>query len=77
MIIEDIKTGFARTSGKYVEIADRKEAIRWAMHNAEHGDVIVLAGKGHETYQIIGNEHRHFDEREIASEVFADIETIE
>ena len=51
-------------------IADRKEAIRAAVTLSPAGSVILLAGKGHETYQIMGTEHRHFDEREIVSEVF-------
>ena len=44
-IIDDIKTGIAKTSGKYVEICDRKEAIAYAIHHGEPGDIIVLAGK--------------------------------
>ena len=52
-IIDDIKTGIAKTSGKYVEIIDRKEAIRYVIENGRPGDVIVLAGKGHEDYQEI------------------------
>ena len=44
-IIDDIKTGMARTSGKYVEIIDRKEAIAYAIHHGEPGDIIVLAVK--------------------------------
>ena len=50
-IINDIKTGIEKTDGKYVEICDRKEAIRYAIEHAEVGDVIVLAGKGHEDYR--------------------------
>ena len=45
-IINDIKTGIAKTDGKYVEICDRKEAIKYAIEHGEPGDVIVLAGKG-------------------------------
>lgn len=52
-IIDDIKIGMAKTKGKFVEIIDRKEAIRYAIMKAEQGDVIVLAGKGHEDYQEI------------------------
>ncbi len=70
-ILEDIRKGFsARGLTKAVFIADRKEAIRAAISFAPDGAVILLAGKGHETYQIIGKEHRHFDEREIVAEVF-------
>ena len=53
-IIDDIKVGMAKTSGKYVEIIDRKEAIAYAIHHGEPGDIIVLAGKGHEDYQVLG-----------------------
>ena len=52
-------------------IVDRTEAIRYAMSEAKAGDVIVLAGKGHETYQIIGTEKRHYDEREIVKGILA------
>ena len=44
------------------------EAIRWALDHARPGDVIVLCGKGHETYQEVGHEKRHMDEREIVAE---------
>ena len=47
-IIEDIKTGIAKTTGKHVDITDRKEAIKYAIEHGEPGDIIVLAGKGHE-----------------------------
>ena len=70
-ILEDIRKGFSTTGlAKALFIADRKEAIRAAITLAAEGSVILLAGKGHETYQIIGTEHRHFDEREIVEEIF-------
>jgi len=53
--------------GKYIVIPDRKEAITWAAAHGQPGDIIIVAGKGHETYQIIGNEKIHFDDREIIS----------
>ncbi|MDE5862864.1 MAG: UDP-N-acetylmuramoyl-L-alanyl-D-glutamate--2,6-diaminopimelate ligase, partial [Lachnospiraceae bacterium] len=68
-IIEDIKTGMAKTSGAFVEIADRKEAIRYAIMNAQKGDVIVLAGKGHEDYQEIKGKKYHMDERDLIREI--------
>ncbi|HIU75227.1 MAG TPA: UDP-N-acetylmuramoyl-L-alanyl-D-glutamate--2,6-diaminopimelate ligase [Candidatus Pelethocola excrementipullorum] len=68
-IIEDIKTGISKTDGKYVEIADRKQAIAYAIHHGEPGDIIVLAGKGHEDYQIIGTTKHHMDERELIQEI--------
>lgn len=70
-ILNDIRAGFsAKGLIKALFIADRKEAIRSAILLASTGAAILLAGKGHETYQIIGGEHRHFDEREIVTEVF-------
>ncbi|MCQ2118780.1 MAG: UDP-N-acetylmuramoyl-L-alanyl-D-glutamate--2,6-diaminopimelate ligase [Bacteroidales bacterium] len=74
-IMEDIRRGFSpKGAAKALFIADRKEAIRTAVMLAPEGATILLAGKGHETYQIIGNEHRHFDEREIVAEVFGAME---
>jgi UDP-N-acetylmuramoyl-L-alanyl-D-glutamate--2,6-diaminopimelate ligase len=68
-IIDDIKTGIARTNGAYVEIADRKEAIRYAIFHGQPGDVIVLAGKGHEDYQEICGVKHPMDERVLIQEV--------
>ena len=70
-IIEDIKTGIGKTDGKYVEIADRKEAIRYAMENALEGDIVVLAGKGHEDYQEIEGVKYPMDERVLIQEILA------
>ena len=70
-IIEEICTGFSPAGrAKAICIADRKEAIRTAMLVAPEGSTILLAGKGHETYQIIGTTKNHFDEREIVTEIF-------
>jgi UDP-N-acetylmuramoyl-L-alanyl-D-glutamate--2,6-diaminopimelate ligase len=63
-IIDDIEKGM---SGPHVRITDRREAIAHALEIARADDVILLAGKGHETYQIIGEEKRSFDERQIVS----------
>ena len=49
---------------RYLRIADRGEAIRAAAMLARPGDIVLLAGKGHETYQIVGDERRHFDDRQ-------------
>ena len=68
-IIDDIKIGIGKTDGKYVEICDRKEAIRYAVDHAEVGDVIVLAGKGHEDYQEIKGVKYDMDERVLIAEV--------
>lgn len=62
-IIEMIEEGIKNTDGKYTVIADRREAIAYALDKAEADDVIILAGKGQETYQIIGKEKCDFDER--------------
>ena len=68
-IIEDIKTGLAKTDGKYVVIPDRTEAIRYCIENAQDGDIIVLAGKGHEDYQEKNGVRIHYDEREVVREI--------
>lgn len=70
-IIEEILEGMKgkRTARKV--ISDRAEAIAWALDNALQGDVILLAGKGHEDYQVVGHEKRHMDEREIVQQHLA------
>ena len=67
-IIADIAAGLKGTHTRFKIIPDRREAIAWAIDNHKSGDVIVLAGKGHETYQIIGKTKYHMDEREIVAE---------
>ena len=67
-IIDDIKTGVSRTNGRYVDITDRKEAIKYVIKNAEPGDIIVLAGKGHEDYQEIRGVKYPMDERVLIDE---------
>ena len=77
-IIEEIKAGFSpKGLARTISIPDRKEAIRMAILTSDPGAIILLAGKGHETYQILGTEKRHFDEREVVAEVFKSAETIE
>lgn len=68
-IIDDIKTGMEKTDGKYIEIIDRKDAIRYAIRHGEPGDIIVLAGKGHEDYQIIKGKKYPMDERVLIQEI--------
>ncbi len=69
-ILDEIRTGFsAEGLRKALFIADRKEAIRTAILTAQPDSAILLAGKGHETYQIIGKTYNHFDEREVVAEV--------
>ena len=71
-IIDDIKQGIGKTDGKYVEICDRKEAIAYAIHHGEPGDIIVLAGKGHEDYQEIEGKKYPMDERVLIREILAE-----
>ncbi|MBR2529879.1 MAG: UDP-N-acetylmuramoyl-L-alanyl-D-glutamate--2,6-diaminopimelate ligase, partial [Lachnospiraceae bacterium] len=68
-IIADIRTGIDKTSGKYVEIPDRKEAIRYCIKGGQPGDIIVLAGKGHEDYQEIKGVKHPMDERVLVAEI--------
>ena len=68
-ILEDIETGISKTSGKYIKIIDRKEAIAYAIHHGQPGDVIVLAGKGHEDYQEICGVKHPMDERVLIQEI--------
>ena len=65
MIMQDIETGIVKTAGRYVKIADRAEAIKYAIDNAENGDIIVVAGKGHEDYQEIKGVKYHMSDREL------------
>lgn len=68
-IIEDILTGIRKTEGQYVTIPDRKEAIAYAIRNGQRGDVIILAGKGHEDYQEICGKKYPMDERVLIKEI--------
>lgn len=68
-IIEDILIGMKKTTGKYVVIPDRKEAIKFCIENAEEGDIVVLAGKGHEDYQDICGIKYPFDERDVIASI--------
>lgn len=72
-IIADILEGVKKESGEYIVIEDRRKAIRYAMDIGKKDDIIVLAGKGHETYQDIGGHKYHLDERE---EVAAHLEEL-
>ena len=73
-IIADILPGLEGTETPYVVVEDRVEAIRYALNHAQTNDVIILAGKGHETYQIVGHEKRHLDEREVVAAYIAEHE---
>ncbi len=72
-IMADIETGMKKTDGKYVMIADREEAIRYALEHAEKGDCIVIAGKGHEDYQEIKGRKYHMDERELIAQAMSEL----
>ena len=67
-IIAEIEAGVRETSTPYIALSDRREAISRAIAEAIDGDVVIIAGKGHENYQIIGNDKFHFDDRETAEE---------
>ncbi len=69
-ILTEIEAGVAETIGKKVheKVTDRREAIYLAISLAQAGDTVIIAGKGHEDYQIIGTEKIHFDDREVARE---------
>lgn len=64
-IMNDIETGIKKTSGKYIKIVDRAEAVKYAIDNAKPGDIIILAGKGHEDYQEIKGVKYHQTDREL------------
>ena len=67
-ILDEVEPGIRETGTAYLRIADRKEAIFEAIGRARPGDSVVIAGKGHENYQILGREKIHFDDREMARE---------
>ena len=68
-IVNEIEVGAKKAKGKYIKIVNRTEAIKYAINMASKNDIIVLAGKGHETYQEINGVKHHYDEREIIKEV--------
>jgi UDP-N-acetylmuramyl-tripeptide synthetase len=71
-ILRDVEEGLGRAGRPYLKISDRREAIFRAVAEARAGDIVVIAGKGHEDYQIVGTEKRHFDDREVAREALAE-----
>jgi len=72
-IIEMILDGMTSAKCEYTVIPNRREAIAYAMSIAKTGDIVLLAGKGQETYQIIGHDRIDFDERVIVSEIFKEL----
>lgn len=73
-IIGDILKGIEKTECEYVVIENRREAIAYALKNARPDDVIILAGKGHETYQILADRTIEFDERKIVGDILKQLE---
>jgi UDP-N-acetylmuramoyl-L-alanyl-D-glutamate--2,6-diaminopimelate ligase len=71
-ILADVEVGIQRTGKPYQKIADRREAIYAAISQARSNDLVLIAGKGHEDYQIIGREVFHFDDKEVAREALAE-----
>jgi UDP-N-acetylmuramoyl-L-alanyl-D-glutamate--2,6-diaminopimelate ligase len=72
-ILSDIETGIRKTSGEYLKVPDRTEAIRTAILMAKSGDVILIAGKGHETYQIFADKTIHYDDVEVAKGIIGEL----
>jgi UDP-N-acetylmuramyl tripeptide synthase len=70
-ILSDAELGIEKSGKPYQKIADRREAIHRAINEAQTDDLVLIAGKGHEDYQIIGREVFHFDDREVALEALA------
>lgn len=68
-IIDEIIIGMKRTKGDFIKIINRYDAIKYAIEHAKAKDIIILAGKGHETYQIFKDKTIHFDEREVVLEI--------
>jgi UDP-N-acetylmuramoyl-L-alanyl-D-glutamate--2,6-diaminopimelate ligase len=71
-ILRDAEVGILKTGQVYRKIADRREAIHQAIYEARSDDLVLIAGKGHEDYQILGRETFHFDDKEVAREALAE-----
>jgi UDP-N-acetylmuramoyl-L-alanyl-D-glutamate--2,6-diaminopimelate ligase len=74
-ILDDIIIGINKVSGSYIKIADRYNAIKKAITLSKNGDIVLIAGKGHEDYQIFKDKTIHFDDKEVSEEVIRDIWT--
>ena len=68
-IIKMVEEGAKESTAPYIVVENRRDAIKYAIENAKKDDVIILAGKGHETYQILNEGTIHFDEREVVREI--------
>ncbi len=75
-ILSEIEVGLKENDCPYQIISDRREAIHQAIRRAKANDVVLIAGKGHETYQIVGNDKFHFDDREIAREALENLKEV-
>ena len=75
-IIAEIEEGIKKTQGEYIILPDRRIAIEYAIRNAKNEDIILIAGKGHETYQIFKDKTIHFDDREVAREAIAELHSL-
>ncbi|MHB1453283.1 MAG: UDP-N-acetylmuramoyl-L-alanyl-D-glutamate--2,6-diaminopimelate ligase [Saccharofermentanales bacterium] len=75
-ILADIETGIRKTAGGYIKIIDRTQAIRYAITHAGSGDIIIIAGKGHETYQIFADRTIHYDDFEVATQLLKEPDMI-
>jgi UDP-N-acetylmuramoyl-L-alanyl-D-glutamate--2,6-diaminopimelate ligase len=73
-ILCDAEEGIQKTGKPYEKISDRREAIRYAIAQARTNDLVLIAGKGHEDYQILGREVFHFDDKEVAREALSDLQ---
>ncbi len=76
-IIKDIETGISKTNGRHISIPDRREAIKYVIENGQPGDIIVLAGKGHEDYQEIKGRKYPMDERVMIREILQELKGID
>jgi UDP-N-acetylmuramoyl-L-alanyl-D-glutamate--2,6-diaminopimelate ligase len=74
-IIDQIVAGMDGCKAKIVRITDRTEAIRYALNEAKKDDVVLLCGKGHETYQVLAEGKIHYDEREIVKDILNETQT--
>jgi UDP-N-acetylmuramoyl-L-alanyl-D-glutamate--2,6-diaminopimelate ligase len=72
-IINDALVGLRRTDVEHRIEVDRAKAIRTALEEAREGDVVLIAGKGHETYQVLGDRRIDFDDREVARRILAEL----
>lgn len=75
-IIDDIIVGVKKGNGAFIAIPERRDAVRYAVENAREGDVIILAGKGHENYQIVKDKKRYIDDREVVINYLNSVEQV-